>query len=108
MISDNAKKRGYYLPNALMDYFAEWCKPGRDYSVKIAGAILYFMTLPAGVRERAEKAAYSQDIEEAIIAMLTDIDEISADAAAETHNAAVRDAAKQARSRGRRTRPKEA
>lgn len=57
-------KKSYYLPKNLMDSFADWCKPGRDYSPKIAGAIFYYMQLPANIREICEKAAYSQDINE--------------------------------------------
>jgi hypothetical protein len=59
-------KKSYYLPKKLMDSFAQWCKPGRDYSPKIAGAIFFYMQLPADLREACEKAAYSGDIAEAV------------------------------------------
>lgn len=54
----NTYKRTYHLPVALMDVFKDWCNPGRDYSPKIAGAILYYMSLEPNVRDSCEKAAY--------------------------------------------------
>ncbi|MHC4477089.1 MAG: hypothetical protein ACYTEL_15690 [Planctomycetota bacterium] len=38
-------KRSYYLPVDLIERFADSCKPGRDYSPKIAGLILGGMAL---------------------------------------------------------------
>jgi hypothetical protein len=54
----NISKKSYYLPDILIDLFREWCKPGRDYSPKVAGAILYYMSLNAAIREECEKAAH--------------------------------------------------
>ena len=59
-------KKTYYLPDSLMNYFAEWCKPGRDYSPKMAGAIFFFMQLSPSIREACEKAAYNENTESAI------------------------------------------
>jgi hypothetical protein len=59
-------KKSYYLPDALTEFFKVWCKPGRDFSPKVAGAILYFMSLPPAIREKCEKLAYSEDIQAAI------------------------------------------
>jgi len=59
-------KKSYYLPKNLMDLFASWCKPGRDYSPKIAGAILLYMNIKADIREACEKVAYSNDIKTAM------------------------------------------
>lgn len=52
-------KKSYYLPKILIDLFKEWCKPGRDYSPKIAGAILYYMSIEPNIRNDCEKIAYS-------------------------------------------------
>lgn len=54
-------KKSYYLPDILVNLFKEWCKPGRDYSPKIAGAILYYMSLEPNVRDLCEKAAYGTE-----------------------------------------------
>lgn len=59
-------KKSYYLPDLLVVFFKKWCKPGRDYSPKVAGAIFYYMQLPPDIREACEKAAYSDSIENAI------------------------------------------
>ncbi len=53
-------KKSYYLPEILMDIFKEWCRPGRDYSPKIAGAILHYMALDPATREFCEKQAYGK------------------------------------------------
>jgi hypothetical protein len=66
-------KKSYYLPKKLMDSFAQWCKPGRDYSPKIAGAIFFYMQLPADLREACEKAAYSDDIKKAVRSLSPDL-----------------------------------
>jgi len=62
-----------------MDFFAKWCKPGRDYSPKVAGAIFYYMTLPAHIRENCEQAAYKDDIKKTLSDFKNefDIDKIS-------------------------------
>ena len=68
MSEENVKKvrRSYDLPENLVNYFKNW-KPGRDLSPKVAGAILYFMTLNADMRDKCEKLAYSEDIEKAMV-----------------------------------------
>lgn len=62
----NTSKKTYYLPEKLTDYFVQWAKPGRDYSPKVAGAILYYLTLPADLREICEQLAYTGNIKQAI------------------------------------------
>lgn len=52
-------KKSYYLPDILVEKFRKWCKPGRDYSPKVAGAMLYYMSLTPDKREACEKAAHS-------------------------------------------------
>jgi hypothetical protein len=52
-------KKSYYLPDILVEKFRKWCKPGRDYSPKVAGAMLYYMSLTPDIREACEKAAHS-------------------------------------------------
>lgn len=52
-------KKSYYLPVNLVEIFKKWCKPGRDYSPKLAGAMLYYMSLNPDVREACEKAAHT-------------------------------------------------
>jgi len=67
MSEENAKKvrRSYDLPENLVNYFKNW-KPGKDLSPKVAGAILYFMTLNGDFREKCERLAYSEDIGKAM------------------------------------------
>lgn len=65
-MQENIYKRTYFLPKNLMNWFTEWCNPGRDYSPKIAAAIAVFMKLPPDLREMAEKIAYKEDIEHAL------------------------------------------
>jgi hypothetical protein len=65
-MSQKNVQRTYYFPKKLMDFFTEWCKPSKSYSPKIAGAILFYMQLPADIREACEKAAYKDDIKKAI------------------------------------------
>ena len=60
------KQYNHNLPIQLMDLFAEWCLPGKDYAIKVAGAILHYMTVPCAAREACEKAAYTDNIEAAI------------------------------------------
>ena len=52
-------KKSYYLPVILVEIFKKWCKPGRDYSPKVAGAMLYYMSLSPDTREACEKAAHT-------------------------------------------------
>jgi len=58
-------KKTYHLPEKLTESFAEWCKPGRDYSPKVAGAMLVWMTLAPAVREQVVRLAYSDGIDAA-------------------------------------------
>ncbi|KKK86246.1 hypothetical protein LCGC14_2765160 [marine sediment metagenome] len=58
-------KKTYLLPKKLAKIFGEWCKPGRDYSPKVAGAILVWMTLEPATREQIIDLAYSDNIEKA-------------------------------------------
>lgn len=55
---ENTYKRTYHLPKPLMDFFAEWCKPGRDYSTKVSGAILHYMSLEPNTRRSCEESAF--------------------------------------------------
>lgn len=73
MTSKNSK-RSYYLPDNLVEYFAQWCHPGRDYSTKIAGAMLVYMALPSELREAAEKAAHADNIKKTILDIRTQIE----------------------------------
>lgn len=62
-MEENISKKSYYLPNELMKSFAEWCKPGRDYSPKIAGLILAGMAIDdPSLLEQLCKMAYMEDI----------------------------------------------
>ena len=60
-------KKTYYLPKKLSEVFAKWCKPGRDYSPKIAGAMLAWMTLEPAAREKIVGLAYSDNLKKAAI-----------------------------------------
>ncbi len=59
---DETTKKTYYLPRKLTVVFADWCKPGRDYSSKLAGAMLAWMTLEPAAREKIVALAYSGNI----------------------------------------------
>lgn len=65
-MSEKNSKKSYYLPDTLMNCFAEWCKPGRDYSPSVAGAVLIWMVLPPDIREMARKAACEPDIKKSL------------------------------------------
>jgi len=65
-MTEKISKNSYYLPKNLMVFFRDWCFPSKNYSPKVAGAILFFMSLPASVREAAEKSAFETDIENAL------------------------------------------
>lgn len=39
-MEEKSTKKSYYLPDELTEVFAEWCKPGRDYSPRMAAFIL--------------------------------------------------------------------
>ncbi len=58
-MEEKNSKKSYYLPDELMKFFAEWSKPGRDYSTKVAGAVLVYMTLSPDLRKKAEQLAFS-------------------------------------------------
>ena len=63
---ENIFKKTYYLPIILTKSLAEWCKPGRDYSEKVAGAILILLALADEIPyKQLCKLAYSDDIEKA-------------------------------------------
>ncbi len=62
----NLSKRGYYLPQELLDAWAKFHAPSRDYSPSAAGAFLVWMALEAELREKARRAAYSSNIEKAV------------------------------------------
>jgi len=66
-------KRAYYLPAPLMDFFAEWSKPGRDFSTSVAGSVLIWMTLPADLREKAKQEAYKPNVKQSLAEMQFDI-----------------------------------
>ena len=61
----DTEKKTYYLPKKLTVAFADWCRPGRDYSSKVAGAMLLWMVLEPAVRETLVEWAYSDDVEKA-------------------------------------------
>jgi len=72
-MTEKTSKRSYYLPQSLVKYFTDWCKPGRDYSPAVAGAILIWMSLPPDIREKARQAAHEPDIEKSIAAIKKDL-----------------------------------
>ncbi len=59
-------KRGYYLPEDLLEAWQQFHLPSRDYSPSVSGAFLVWMTLTAEQREKIRKAPYSMDIESAV------------------------------------------
>ena len=59
------RKKTYHLPEKLSEVFAKWCSPGRDYSSKVAGAMLVWMTLEPAAREKIVGLAYSDNIKKA-------------------------------------------
>lgn len=59
------RKKTYHLPEKLTKVFVEWCKPGRDYSAKIAGAMLVWMSLEPAAREAIVELAYLDNIKKA-------------------------------------------
>ena len=62
-MEEKNSKKSYYLPNTLTDAWVEWCKPGRDYSPKIAGLMLAGMVInDASLLEKLSKLAHSNDI----------------------------------------------
>ena len=61
--TEKNEKRSYYLPDKLMKTFKTWCKPGKDYSTKVAGAIYLYMMFNANAREVCEKLAHADSIE---------------------------------------------
>jgi len=61
-MADQTVKRGYAIPAKLAARFRSWCKPGRELGSNVAGAMVVWMTLPADIREQAEKAAYADDL----------------------------------------------
>jgi len=65
-MEEKNSKKSYYLPEKLMASFAEWCKPGRDYSPKIAGLVLAGLAIddPA-LLNQLSKLAYTKDIKKA-------------------------------------------
>jgi hypothetical protein len=65
-MEEKISKKSYYLPNQLMYFFVEWCKPGRDYSPQIAGAILLWILTAPSLREKFRKLAYSNDVKKAL------------------------------------------
>ena len=69
-------KKSYYLPDNLVILFKKWCKPGRDYSPKIAGAIFFYMQLSPNLRDLCEKAAHSDNIEDAMKAMSSELEKV--------------------------------
>jgi len=68
-------KKTYYLPEFLTEYFKQWCKPGMGYSTKMAGAMLFYMTLPDDLRRISERLAHTKDIEQAIEQLKSTIQE---------------------------------
>lgn len=65
-MEEKTSKKSYYLPNKLTEAFAEWCKPGRDYSPKIAGLILAGIALDnPTLLSQLTKLAHSNDIKKA-------------------------------------------
>jgi len=66
MAQEKIAKKSYYLPEKLTEAFGEWCKPGRDLSPKIAGAILLWMAIEsADLREKLVELAYKDNIPKA-------------------------------------------
>jgi hypothetical protein len=56
-------KKSYYLPETLMQVFADWCKPGRDFSPKVAGLILAGMAIDdSNLLDNLTKLAYGGDL----------------------------------------------
>ena len=70
-------KKGYYLPDDLVDLFKEWSKPGRNYSPKVAGAIFFYMHLSPNLRDICEKAAHSKNIKAAMKAMSAEVEKLN-------------------------------
>lgn len=64
-MSTKKVRRSYDLPENLVNYFKNW-KPGRDLSPKVAGAILYYLTLDAATCADCEQLAEDTDVEDAI------------------------------------------
>ena len=59
-------KRSYYLPPKLIDAFAEWCSPGRDYSPKISAMILACLAIDDhDLVDQLAKLAHSSSIKSA-------------------------------------------
>ena len=69
-------KKSYYLPENLVILFKKWCKPGRDYSPKVAGAIFFYMQLSPNVRRACEKAAHSENIKVAMKALESELERL--------------------------------
>ena len=67
-------KKSFYLPDPLYDFFRVWCKPGRNYSPKAAGAILFYMALSPDTRDQCEKAAHRGDIEQLVGAIKSEVE----------------------------------
>jgi hypothetical protein len=67
-MTEKNSKKSYYLPDMLTDYFAEWCAPGRDYSSKMAGAMLLWMALEdlPEIRQAAEKLAHDPNVKRSL------------------------------------------
>ena len=66
-MEEKKSKKSYYLPDKLIDFFAEFCKPGRDYSPKVAAGILLYMVVEPSIREALQKLTTRKDIKKARI-----------------------------------------
>jgi len=60
-------KRGYYFTPQLLEAWAEFHAPSKDYSPSAAGAFLIWMALEPDIREMARRAALSDNIKRAIV-----------------------------------------
>ena len=59
-------KKSYYLPGELTEYFAEWAKPGREYSAHVGGAMLVWMALEPDLRHRAREFSIKPNIRNSV------------------------------------------
>jgi hypothetical protein len=61
----NIIKRGFYFPEPLLKAWEEFHFPSKNYSPSASAAFFIYMLLPSDIREKARKAAYQDDIENA-------------------------------------------
>lgn len=65
-MTEKTSKKSYYLPVKLMEAFARFCSPGREYSTRIAGLILAGMALDNNqLLDQLSKLAYTDNMAKA-------------------------------------------